>query len=473
MARILSKMLTILLCVILLVSAFAKNIYAVAQSTQNNIYVEKKGKIDEHLKYYSKQYKEYRYLKCNVWESNSNIIYTMEESLQNKYGYYVEKENLLNDDEIWRIIKNGYPYKSEKELGLNSKYDAYAVTRWAMACSLGKMDINLFKAEDNDITSKEMLRVLKQLVYIGKNGTEKLDDTLFSIIEGKVVGIDIKNYLIEIKLRKDVNIDISLDKENSNKGILANLGCGLKTENENSEKILDKGRDDNKIRKDNKTVKHQSKLQSKNEVKGQIYKKGKEQSNLQNKNEIKKQNSKVDKKEEKQEPKVYIENNGLDEVDIGQDVENDISIRNVGNTDLEKLVWKYKVPIKYVKLKKFYTGTYNQNVVYNLFYKTNLSDEYKLIMEGVPSNENFEIDFEQELSDNEYVTEIKVEFEKVDDRFCSNENPHFFSNVLQDIKSEAKFVSIASIKGILKNHEVTDESKCETMFCKMLPKTGS
>ena len=109
---------------------------------------------------------------------------------------------------------------------------------------------------------------------------------------------------------------------------------------------------------------------------------------------------------------------------------------------------------------------------YNLFCKTNVSDDYRLIMEGVPSNENFEIDFEQELSNDEYVTEIKIEFESVDDRFCSNENPHLISNVLQDIKSESKFVSVASIKGILKSYEVTDESKCETIVCKILPKTG-
>lgn len=455
MFKILSKMLIILLNVILLVSAFEQNIYAVVEV--NNIYVEKKGKIEEHLKYYNKQYKEYRYLKCNVWESGSNIIYAMQEDPQKKYDYYAEKGILLNDDKIWRIIKNGYPYKNEKELGLDSKYDAYAVTKWAIACVLGKMDLNLFKAEDDDVVSKQMLKILKELVYIGKNGTEKSDNNLISIIEGKVIGIDIKNYIVEIKQ------NIPSDEKDLDRGILNNTGCDLKHENEvilekeDYEVVENKDKENDEVLKDNS---------------------GEEQKDLKNKedqnlemNEKDDEISKVDI-EEKQEPKVYVENNGVNEADIGQDIENDISIRNVGNTDLEKLIWEYKVPSKYVKLKKFYTGTYNQNIVYDLFCKTNLSDDYRLIMEGVKSNENFEIDFEQELSDDEYVTEIKVEFEKVDNTFCSNENPHFVSTVLQNVGLESKFVSIASIKGILKDDEVTDESKCETKVSKILPKTG-
>ena len=92
MLKIFSKILLILLSAILVVNLFAKSIYGVAEN--DKIYVQKEGKIEEHLKYYSKQYKEYRYLKCNVWESNSNVIYTMEEDPQKKYGYYVEKDQL-------------------------------------------------------------------------------------------------------------------------------------------------------------------------------------------------------------------------------------------------------------------------------------------------------------------------------------------------------------------------------------------
>ena len=455
MLKIFSKILLILLSVILVVNLFAKSIYGVVEN--DKIYVQKEGKIEEHLKYYSKQYKEYRYLKCNVWESNSNVIYTMEEDPKKKYGYYVEKGDILNDDRIWRIIKNGYPYKDEKELGLNSKYNAYAVTKWAIACILEKMDLNLFKAEDNDVVSKEMLRVLKQLVYIGKNDIEKSSDTLFSIVEGKTIGIDIRNYIVEIKQNR------LLDEKNLDRDILNNTGCELKYENEINEGSLEKEEDE--------IIGNNGKQEDTNEI-IKANKKREEKSKLQSKDKAEIQNVKTNIEENKLEPKVYIENNGLDEMNIGQDVENNISIRNIGNTGLERLVWKYKVPIKYVKLKKFYTGTYNQNIIYNLFCKTNVSDDYRLIMEGVPSNENFEIDFEQELSNDEYVTEIKIEFESVDDRFCSNENPHLISNVLQDIKSESKFVSVASIKGILKSYEVTDESKCETIVCKILPKTG-
>lgn len=198
----------------------------------------------------------------------------------------------------------------------------------------------------------------------------------------------------------------------------------------------------------------------------------KEQNKLNNIDETKRQIKKENEKENNQTPEIYIENNGANVVNTGQDTENDISIRNTGNTNFEKLIWEYEVPTKYLKLKKFNTGTYNQNIRYNVLYKTNLSENYRLILEGISSNENFEIDLEGESANGEYVTGIKAEFNKIDDGFCSNENPHFVSKVLQDITSESKFVSTAVVKGTLTNHEITDESKCETFVYKSLPKTG-
>ena len=36
-------------------------------------------------------------------------------------GYDVELKNLVNDERCWRVLKNGYPYKSPEELGVENE----------------------------------------------------------------------------------------------------------------------------------------------------------------------------------------------------------------------------------------------------------------------------------------------------------------------------------------------------------------
>ena len=78
-------------------------------------------------------------------------------------AYYVKVESLLNNDKVWRVIKNGYPYKSAKKMGLTSKYDAFAVTKFAVYCILGEAKLEYFKAEKDDEEAVAMLKALKEV----------------------------------------------------------------------------------------------------------------------------------------------------------------------------------------------------------------------------------------------------------------------------------------------------------------------
>ncbi len=176
---------------------------------------------------------------------------------------------------------------------------------------------------------------------------------------------------------------------------------------------------------------------------------------------------------ESKNPDIETEKIGQDEAEIGSEIEYDISIKNTGNTILDNVIWIDTIPSEYITVTKFRTGTYNQELQYNLYYKTNLSnDEYILLMEDLNSTENYEIDFEFELADNEYVTEIKLEFGTVDIGFCSNENPHLFATIKSTVKSETTFTNIANISGEYNGVEVTDTSKWKTFAYKLLPITG-
>ena len=854
MVKILYKIIMILSITILFLNMTANTIYAVVEITSRKIYLKKFGEADSHLKYYREDRDEYTYLVCSIvgyeGKGGFNPTYCMNKNLEGaeKDGYDVAIDKLVKNDKVWRAIKNGYPYKTPKEMGLSKEEDAYAVTKWAVYCLLGESKLEYYKAEKDDKTAVAMLKALKKLVDIGKNGIEKQEEDPVSIekvgkleeegeyftqsykvvsktnmktysidpksklpdkcfiadkngkqnrgfqageifkvmipksklkedlefkiklegecksyliFEGKTTLKDRQNYIVTAgdtayataetslslkakaaniivnKLAEDtkkpitgvkfdlyneeskiiatkqtdkdgkikfenllmgkytlvetetnkkyildedpVNIElnygetkeltitnkakkgnlkiIKVDKDNNEikiKGAkfelynedkekvgtyttdengeinIENLTIGeyslketetdrwynlqekptkvevkqyetaqatitnelkkgqvkvIKVDKENNEiklegvkfevqdkdgKVLetiitDKNGEattkkydlktyenlylkeietqekyvlNNEIKKikiqeneikeikiENEKIKGKIKIikTSKDDniingkkagmpiegVKFQIYNSenklvdtlitGKDGTAISvdlekgeykireietdkyyflNKEDVK---AKIEKNKEivtlnitneSKNPELDIEKNGPDTAEIGGQIEYDISIRNTGNTPLNNFTMTDKIPAKYVNVTRFKTGTYNQNVKYNLLYKTNMTEGYVLLMEDLSSKENYEINFEEELADNEYITEIKLDFGTVDTGFSSNENPHITGNVRKSVKSEETFTNVAILTGEYEGYKLNKKSKWKTITYKLLPKTG-
>lgn len=854
MIKLISKIITILLIAIFILNMSANFIFAAVEVTINKAYIEKIGEAKYHLQYYREEKEMYTYLTCDIvgfYDKNKNFnpAYCMNRDLvgAGEESYYVKIDNLLNNDKVWRVIKNGYPYKSAKKLGLSSKYDAFAVTKFAVYCVLGQADLKLFKADKDDKEAVAMLKALKALVKIGEKGTEKQDEdplTLkkegnlkeeenyysqeysldsttdfdkyeisktegmpeesyisdmdgnkttklnqgqnfkvmipkaqmtkdfsikitakadcksYVILEGKTTVKKTQNYVvtagematattkdtlninvnnaklkirkaeentnkpiegvkfalykdekllqekqtdkdgrisfenlypgkytikevetaekyvlentpkeIELKYNETKEIEITnklktgkikvykVDKDNKEVKIegvkfdlyseelkkvigtyttdqngeinVENLPVGeykviekesnkwynladeikikvdfnktaettivnelkkgqikvIKVDKENNEvklkgvkfevqdkdgKVLETLKTDkngeattskyaikdfenlylkevetnekyvlndkitkvkleeNKIKNvvfENEKIKGKikiiktskdynkiNKLKAGSPIEGvkfEIYnlngklletlitnKEGVASSsylekgeykvkevetnknyilNTQTQNAIIKENGEVvtlDITNDSKNPDIDIEKNGPDKAEIGSKIEYDISIRNTGNTKLDNFTMRDVLPYKYIKTNKFKTGTYNQDVKYNLYYKTNMSTEYVLLMEDLNSKENYEINFDEELAKNEYLTEIKLEFGTVDVGFCSNENPHIFATIKNDVKSESTFTNMADVSGNLDDYKLYDKSKWKTFCFKLLPKTG-
>ena len=854
MIKLISKIITILLIAIFILNMSANSIFAAVEVTLNKAYIEKIGEAKYHLQYYREEKEMYTYLTCDIvgfYDKNKNFnpAYCMNRDLvgAGEESYYVKIDNLLNNDKVWRVIKNGYPYKSAKKLGLSSKYDAFAVTKFAVYCVLGQADLKLFKADKDDKEAVAMLKALKALVKIGEKGTEKQDEdplTLkkegnlkeeenyysqeysldsttdfdkyeisktegmpeesyisdmdgnkttklnqgqnfkvmipkaqmtkdfsikitakadcksYVILEGKTTVKKTQNYVvtagematattqdtlninvnnaklkirkteentntpiegvkfalykdekllqekqtdkdgrisfdnlypgkytvkevetaekyvlentpkeIELKYNETKEIEITnklktgkikvykVDKDNKEVKIegvkfdlyseelkkvigtyttdqngeinVENLPVGeykviekesnkwynladeikikvdfnktaettivnelkkgqikvIKVDKENNEvklkgvkfEVQDK---DGKVLETLKTDKNGEAITSKyaikdyenlylkevetnekyvlndkitkvkleeNKIKNVVFEnekiKGKIKVvktskdynkinklkagspiegvkfeiynldgklletlitnkegvaissylekgeykvkevetnknyilNTQTQNAIIKENGEVvtlDITNNSKNPDIDIEKNGPDKAEIGSKIEYDISIRNTGNTKLDNFTMRDVLPYKYIKTNKFKTGTYNQDVKYNLYYKTNMSTEYVLLMEDLNSKENYEINFDEELAENEYLTEIKLEFGTVDVGFCSNENPHIFATIKNDVKSESTFTNMADVSGNLDDYKLYDKSKWKTFCFKLLPKTG-
>ena len=177
------KIIAILLISILFLNMSANTIFAAIEVNLNKAYIEKIGKADYHLKYYKEDKDKYTYVICSIvgyYDENDNFnpTYCMNKNLvgAEEESYYVKVNNLLKNDKVWRVIKNGYPFKSAEELGLSDEYDAFAVTKFAVYCILGQSKLEYFKAEEDDDEAVAMLEALKNLVKIGENGTEKQNE---------------------------------------------------------------------------------------------------------------------------------------------------------------------------------------------------------------------------------------------------------------------------------------------------------
>lgn len=123
-----------------------------------------------------------------------------------KETYNVKIDNMLNNDMIWRVLKNGYPNKTIEELGVETSDDAYFATMQAVNSILrgytleqakqlycvGQFAINGESLADIQRRGSKTLNALFNLIDIGLNGTETRSKFLNASIE-KVTEFQVEN----------------------------------------------------------------------------------------------------------------------------------------------------------------------------------------------------------------------------------------------------------------------------------------
>ncbi len=132
-------------------------------------------------------------------DGNKYIAYCLSPGLpgvgylsREKETYQVKIKELLSNDVIWRVAKNGYPNKSISELGVETADDAYFATMQAINAILrgytldkaqelyrvGQFSLNGEKLEDIQRRGKKTLSAMYNLMNIGLNGTETRNQLL-------------------------------------------------------------------------------------------------------------------------------------------------------------------------------------------------------------------------------------------------------------------------------------------------------
>ena len=131
MLKILKKVLSILLLAVVFVSNAGGLVKAAYDLT--DAYIVKTGNAPYHLKYYNSSKGMYTYSICSIVGHYEDGVfypaYCLNRDL-NGVGeissYTVDVDETISDNKVWRAVKNGYPYKSAGEMGLESDFDAFA-----------------------------------------------------------------------------------------------------------------------------------------------------------------------------------------------------------------------------------------------------------------------------------------------------------------------------------------------------------
>ena len=171
-------------------------------------------------------------------------------------------------------------------------------------------------------------------------------------------------------------------------------------------------------------------------------------------------------------PDEEIEKKGSDEAFADDEIQYNISLKNSGNVALDNFVWEDEIPTDFIRVTKIKLGTYNQDNSYNLYYKTNFSEDYILMMEDINTQTTEEIDFSKELSDNEFITNIKLDFGSVDIGFKSEEDTLIFAKVNSNVKSGDVFENKVCLQASFKGYNLSKSSNWKTRVYKVLPLTG-
>ena len=134
-------------------------------------------------------------------------------------GYTVSVDKAITDVGLWRVLINGYPYKTIEELGVASKEEAFTATKQAVYCYIHGN--NLADYQGIGLAGERTLNAMYRILNNAQNSNEtKISNTIQinkNVDDWKQDEID-KNYLSKtFSVSADSNITsytITLSREN-------------------------------------------------------------------------------------------------------------------------------------------------------------------------------------------------------------------------------------------------------------------
>lgn len=134
--------------------------------------------------------------------------------------------------------------------------------------------------------------------------------------------------------------------------------------------------------------------------------------------------------------KIDVEKTGTVECKPGEDIEYNFDIQNKSNDAVTNFVWGDILPSE-VRIKKLYTGTFNQENSYKVQYITNNNSNWKTVgTYNTTTNNEIILDSETlGLADGEYVEEIRFVFENEVQKGFKNDGTKIITKANDDLKN--------------------------------------
>lgn len=101
--------------------------------------------------------------------------------VDNELSYSVSVQNAISDVKLWRIIINGYPYKTIEQLGCSNKEEAFTATKQAIYCYIHGNNPSDYKPIGE--AGNRTLNALNQILRDAENCTETQISNTIKIIK--------------------------------------------------------------------------------------------------------------------------------------------------------------------------------------------------------------------------------------------------------------------------------------------------
>ena len=175
----------------------------------------------------------------------------------------------------------------------------------------------------------------------------------------------------------------------------------------------------------------------------------------------------------------HVEKSGYQETMGGSVIRYDLyHIQNKSLVPLENFYLHESLPADAAYITRLFTGTFNQNLNYTIYYKTNKTGSFKVLRDNLFTNKVYEIDCTKGLMAGEYITDIKYEFGTVDVGFCEVERPFLYCKTYQNLPNGYRFTNRVEVGGMYEMQKVKAEDSFTTKIYApvasrgKLPKTG-
>ena len=178
---------------------------------------------------------------------------------------------------------------------------------------------------------------------------------------------------------------------------------------------------------------------------------------------------------------IEVNKTGFKETQSKDSIYYDFSnIHNKSNIALDNFTWSDSLPTNALRANKIYTGTWNEDLKYSVWYKTNLSDDYIMLKDGLSTLVNNEVKFtDATLQEGEFIIDFEFRFGIVKADFREVEQPRLYCDMLDDLPNGFIFVNHTKVSGNYKDIYVEDKDDWTTITyykeietTQKLPRTG-